>query len=353
MSDAEEVSDAEVVPEEKRENGEPDSPAAAFSPPGEAGEVSRDLVRRGVGAPPERSSLFGTDDPVQIIRKSAEVAGALKDVLAKQNMISKISGRDHVKVEGWQTTGVMLGVSARVAWSRPYCDPVSGEPVVSDYEVVEFNKKTQVERRFHVTGHSWEARVEVVRADGEVIAAGEAMCSRNESTWAKRDDFSLRSMAQTRATSKALRGVLGFIVTMAGYEASPAEEMPPEQAAPSAGAAASDELSQTLNRALAYMLGEGPRVDAVRTAMIAQAGGYLSAPMSQGALFAVKAYRDHLADAEDARERAEAVQAQQQAEAPDDTPEGRAADAIKESFEQDQPQAPGEGEEGAADADRS
>ena len=67
MSDAEEVSDAEVVPE----NGEPDPPAAAFSPPGEAGEdVTRELVKHvGTGAPQERTSLFGTSDPVQIIQK--------------------------------------------------------------------------------------------------------------------------------------------------------------------------------------------------------------------------------------------------------------------------------------------
>jgi hypothetical protein len=33
-------------------------------------------------------------------------------------------------------------------------------------------------------------------------------------------------MAQTRATSKALRQPLGFVMTLAGYSATPAEEMP-------------------------------------------------------------------------------------------------------------------------------
>jgi hypothetical protein len=33
-------------------------------------------------------------------------------------------------------------------------------------------------------------------------------------------------MAQTRATSKALRAPLGWIVTLAGYEATPSEEIP-------------------------------------------------------------------------------------------------------------------------------
>ena len=39
-------------------------------------------------------------------------------------------------------------------------------------------------------------------------------------------------MAQTRATSKALRGPLGFIVHLAGFSATPAEEMPSDVAAP-------------------------------------------------------------------------------------------------------------------------
>ena len=227
-------------------------------------------------------------------------------------MISVIQGRDHVKVEGWQTTGVMLGVSARVAWSRPYCDPVSGQPVQSDYEVVEFNKRTQVERRFQVDGLRGRRAWRLSKPTGMVIAAVEAMCSRNESTWAKRDDFSLRSMAQTRATSKALRGVLGFIVTMAGDGASPAEEMPPEAPVQPAGAAASDELSQTLNRALGVHVRRGAAVDQIRQSMIAQAAAS-SAPMAQGALFAVKAYRDLIVDDEVQKARQEEVQAQEQA----------------------------------------
>jgi hypothetical protein len=36
-------------------------------------------------------------------------------------------------------------------------------------------------------------------------------------------------MAQTRATSKALRQPLGFVMTLAGYAATPAEEMPREE----------------------------------------------------------------------------------------------------------------------------
>jgi hypothetical protein len=41
-----------------------------------------------------------------------------------------------------------------------------------------------------------------------------------------RDDYALRSMAQTRALSKCLRAPLGFIIQLAGFAATPAEEIP-------------------------------------------------------------------------------------------------------------------------------
>ena len=72
----------------------------------------------------------------------------------------------------------------------------------------------------------WEARVEVRTRDGQVIGAAEAECMRDEKRWATADDYAVRSMAQTRAASKALKMPLGFVFAMAGYETTPAEEMP-------------------------------------------------------------------------------------------------------------------------------
>jgi hypothetical protein len=73
--------------------------------------------------------------------------------------------------------------------------------------------------------NGWEARVEARTLAGDLVGAAEAECRRDEPTWAKRADYALRSMAQTRATSRALRGPLGFIVVLAGYSATAAEEM--------------------------------------------------------------------------------------------------------------------------------
>ena len=71
----------------------------------------------------------------------------------------------------------------------------------------------------------WEARVEARTRAGEVVGAAEAQCLRAERTWKGRDDYALRSMAQTRAVSKALRLPLGFVMQLAGFNPTPAEEM--------------------------------------------------------------------------------------------------------------------------------
>lgn len=153
--------------------------------------------------PVGHGNLFRTEDPVEIIRRASETADALAAVLRDRKLTTNIGGKDHVRVEGWTLLGTMLGVFPVVEWTRQVPD-------------------------------GWEARVEARTLSGQVVGAAEAECLRTERTWKGRDDYALRSMAQTRAVSKALRGPLGFVVTLAGYEATPAEEMPSEASEPQA-----------------------------------------------------------------------------------------------------------------------
>jgi hypothetical protein len=158
----------------------------------------------------QATTLFRTNDPVQVLEQAERVADALKRMLSAKGLTVDIQGREHVRVEGWTTLGSMLGVVPVVVWSRPI--PGTERQYGSGQDTA--------------TGADWEARVEARTLDGRIIGAAEATCSRDERTWRGRDDYALRSMAQTRATSKALRGPLGFVVTLAGYDATPAEEMP-------------------------------------------------------------------------------------------------------------------------------
>lgn len=146
-----------------------------------------------------KPTLFGTDDPVAVIQKAAAVATPLKDLIIKQKLFTTIQGKAHVRVEGWTLLGSMLGVFPVCVWTRPFDDGVTS---------------------------GWEARVEARTRDGAVVGAAEAMCLKSEKTWGSRDGYALRSMAQTRATSKALRQPLGFVMQLAGFNPTPAEEMP-------------------------------------------------------------------------------------------------------------------------------
>lgn len=142
------------------------------------------------------SNLFNTDDPVEVIEKAASVADALKDVIVQRNLYVNVQGKPHVQVEGWQLLGSMLGVSA----------------VCTDTEPVDGGFKATVEAR---------------TMDGRVVGRADALCTKHEKRgpWKNADDYARLSMAQTRATSKALKAPLGFVISLAGYATTPAEEM--------------------------------------------------------------------------------------------------------------------------------
>jgi hypothetical protein len=163
-------------------------------PPAVLDEPVAEMVE--VGPPP--STLFRTENPEEVVKRATETANALAEVVKSRKLTTTIQRREHVRVEGWTLLGTMLGVFPVCTWTRKLED-------------------------------GWEARVEARTRDGAVVGAAEAHCLRSESNWSNRDDFALRSMAQTRATSKALRQPLGFVMTLAGFEATPAEEMSSEE----------------------------------------------------------------------------------------------------------------------------
>lgn len=138
-------------------------------------------------------------DPASMVALATEQAKQLSAIIEDRQLFAMIKKRKHVTVEGWTTLGAMLGVFPVVVWSRELTDAEG-------------------------TNLGWEARVEARTIAGQIVGAAEAECRRAESTWKTRESYALRSMAQTRATSKALRLPLGFIVVMAGLEATPTEE---------------------------------------------------------------------------------------------------------------------------------
>lgn len=129
---------------------------------------------------------------------ASKMATVLKDIIEKQGLsVSLRNGKEkYVTVEGWNTLGTMLGIC----------------PVTENVEPFPTNAK-----------YGFKARVSLYMSNGNRLATAEAVAT---SVGFQKDEFAVYSMAQTRATGKAYRMALSWIMKLAGYEVTPAEEMP-------------------------------------------------------------------------------------------------------------------------------
>lgn len=129
-----------------------------------------------------------------------QTANKLKAFVVEQGLFTNIQGKNFVHVEGWQFAGASLGI----------------QPVVK--EVTNLNPLGENDEV------KWQASVELYRGD-QLVGAGVAICSNKERGKKSFDEYAIISMAQTRAISKAYRNSIGWIMKLAGYETTPAEEM--------------------------------------------------------------------------------------------------------------------------------
>lgn len=151
--------------------------------------------------------------PDVVLEEAHKAAAALTKVIEAKPKKVVLNGKTYLQFEDWQTLGRFYGVTA----------------IVLDTKYVEFGEDDERTRGF-------ESRAQALLVGtNQVISAAEAMCLDDEQNWGYRETrngkvkvplFQLKSMAQTRACAKALRNVLAWVVVLAGYQATPAEEMP-------------------------------------------------------------------------------------------------------------------------------
>lgn len=134
--------------------------------------------------------------PKEMVARAREVADVLKDIIVKQRLYVDIQGKQYVKVEAWTTMGSMIGFLPR------------------EREVVEEEDG------------SFTAYVDLYDVNGVKRGEGSALCGMDEARWKRADRYARRSMAITRATGKAYRSAFSWVMTLAGYEPTPEEEMP-------------------------------------------------------------------------------------------------------------------------------
>lgn len=122
----------------------------------------------------------------------------LKKMVIENQLYTQIQGKNYINVEGWQIAGAFIGIV----------------PVVERVENLS-------------TGSEFKYRAEVSLRDknGNVVGGGMAVCTNKEPGKTRFAEYAVASMAQTRAVGKAYRLSIGWLLKVAGYETTPAEEM--------------------------------------------------------------------------------------------------------------------------------
>lgn len=125
-------------------------------------------------------------------------ANNLKEMVITNKLYTPIQGKNYVNVEGWQIAGAFTGI----------------------FPVVE-----KVENLSDGDFYKYRAEVSLRNAAGDKVGYGVAICTNREPGKTRFDEYAVASMAQTRAVGKAFRMKIGWLLKVAGYETTPAEEM--------------------------------------------------------------------------------------------------------------------------------
>lgn len=165
-----------------------------------------------VPVPPQPDALSIQRAPDLVLEEATRAAKALAQVIESKPNKCEINGKTYLQFEDWQTLGRFYGVTAK-ARATSY---------------VEFGEGYDQVKGFEATADA------LLVATNQVISSAEAMCLNDESKWSQKPLFQLKSMAQTRACAKALRNVLAWVVVLAGYSGTPAEEMDGTESGPAA-----------------------------------------------------------------------------------------------------------------------
>ena len=135
---------------------------------------------------------------VRSMSQLSEFAVVLQKFIVKNKLFTEIRERAYVHVEGWEFAGLATGIS----------------PMIRLVEDLSDEKEIK-----------YKCQVDLVNREDRVVGFGMAICSNKEKSKAGFDEYAIASMAQTRAIGKAYRNKLAFLMKMAGYEPTPAEEI--------------------------------------------------------------------------------------------------------------------------------
>lgn len=139
--------------------------------------------------------------PVATVARAKLAAVALQQVIASKPKPVVIRGEQYLEYEDWQLLGQFYGVAAQ-----------TGDAVPIDINGIRGAKASAKLYDIHT---------------GQLLGGvgAEAYCMEDEEHWGGRPWHQLASMAQTRAGAKAFRNRFAWVVVLAGYKPTPAEEI--------------------------------------------------------------------------------------------------------------------------------
>lgn len=157
----------------------------------------------GLTSIPAEAEERGLSIPMQQKEQLKNAAALAQDVakIVKENGLSrsfKAGAKEHVYVEGWLTI-------SRVNNEAPHAK-VEAVETHGEHEVV-------------------KARAWITDAHGATVSEADGYCSTEEANWRGKPFYARASMAQTRAIGKAMRLRHAWVMVMAGFSPTPAEEM--------------------------------------------------------------------------------------------------------------------------------
>ncbi len=228
-------------------------------------------------------------EPEEVLAEAAKAAKALKALIDAKEKKVVINGKTFLQYEDWLTVARFYGISVAA-------------------------RATNYVERGRAQGYECHAEA-ILISSGQVIGAAQAECLDDEERWNTRPVyewrngqrvrvgeekvplFQLRSMAQTRAESKVLASILRWVVVLAGYSGTPAEEM--DSAATSRPSTIAPRRDTPMNpdrvRKLCFAIANSCTIEELR-------GQYLSAG-NEAKKFNDRAALDAFIQAKDSRKR--------------------------------------------------
>lgn len=152
--------------------------------------------------PQEQGSLSTAEEQRRALSDAAALAEQVARIVRDNGLSMRFGAnpREYVFVEGWLAISRVNHEQTHAAVKDVVRDPETGD------------------ERIH-------ARAWLTDPQGEIVSRADGYCSTEESRWRDKPFYARASMAQTRALAKAMRIRHAWVMVMAGYSPTPAEEM--------------------------------------------------------------------------------------------------------------------------------